>query len=777
MKIKEQIGSMLVKGIAKTFGLSEGARLFLTGADLNDEGNASAIRPYHQVSLVFSCINKLISSIMGLPLVLSTIDEKIIESGPAYELLFNNPELSWSRFVYESIGNYALYRDVFWIFPEDSLKELLIVPGKQMHAKTSNNRPDGALIGWEFHGLGGQTARFTPDEVWQWKNFNPYDRFHGLGPAKAAEVNINYTYAAELLNTSALANGAELGIILSFPPGSLSDDQIKVIREQFDNRQVGPAKARKTAVITGGAKVESAANSMADLEVAKLTEMSDKKICSAFEVPPGVAGLITEAQYSHGPAMRDFIFNSIIPLATLFAEQITSGILNRFSSSKLLNGGFDGVDKSQAKYFCGFKMLSFCANKYFRYSRTRAIAVQGKAFAWFDATQHPVVQEATREASDKLINLAKYVPFNNINEVNDLPYEPTEAGKYVWKNMGEVPADYILEAGPEGIISPPYPGNAPDETPPPEVPAPGKSIENQETKTDDARRLRIWNNWTISWAGIEREYREALRILFVHQQNFLIKILRSVMVESKSMSEQRATPEEIIARVVFDLKIEDNNVRVINHTFFKTASELGIRQVFSEVAGLAGDKLNEQVERAKHSTWLRGKLLISTQKITGINRTTQKFVANQLKQGLEAGETVNDLASRIRRVLGDNRGRALNIARTQTAGAVGSGRHTGMKSAGIELKSWLTAGDENVRSAHRDAGKKYAEGIAVDLPFIVDGESLMFPGDPSGSAGNIINCRCVELARRAGARIFDLIYYDNHPFYSYSDMQRDKLAA
>jgi len=30
----------------------------------------------------------------------------------------------------------------------------------------------------------------------------------------------------------------------------------------------------------------------------------------------------------------------------------------------------------------------------------------------------------------------------------------------------------------------------------------------------------------------------------------------------------------------------------------------------------------------------------------------------------------------------------------------------------------------------------------MDQPFIVDGESLDYPGDPSGSAANVINCRC-----------------------------------
>ena len=57
------------------------------------------------------------------------------------------------------------------------------------------------------------------------------------------------------------------------------------------------------------------------------------------------------------------------------------------------------------------------------------------------------------------------------------------------------------------------------------------------------------------------------------------------------------------------------------------------------------------------------------------------------------------------------------------------------------MKQWDTVGDSNVRDAHIAAD---GQQVPINEPFIVDGESLMFPGDTSlgASAGNIINCRC-----------------------------------
>ena len=54
-------------------------------------------------------------------------------------------------------------------------------------------------------------------------------------------------------------------------------------------------------------------------------------------------------------------------------------------------------------------------------------------------------------------------------------------------------------------------------------------------------------------------------------------------------------------------------------------------------------------------------------------------------------------------------------------------------------KEWMTAIDGRERSAHREA-----DGQIVDFKerFLVGGQLLFNPGDPAGSAKNVINCRC-----------------------------------
>lgn len=148
-----------------------------------------------------------------------------------------------------------------------------------------------------------------------------------------------------------------------------------------------------------------------------------------------------------------------------------------------------------------------------------------------------------------------------------------------------------------------------------------------------------------------------------------------------------------------------------------------------------------------------------------------------MRKGLASGEGLKDLTARVEHTMKSRLSTAQRIARTQTAGAVGTGRHAGFKHAGVNKKSWLTSRDENVRDSHKAAEVSYAAGIPLDQPFEVAGEFLMYPADPAGSAGNIINCQCAELAVVAAGKAFDLAYCNNLNFYSYMDMIKDTENA
>jgi len=85
---------------------------------------------------------------------------------------------------------------------------------------------------------------------------------------------------------------------------------------------------------------------------------------------------------------------------------------------------------------------------------------------------------------------------------------------------------------------------------------------------------------------------------------------------------------------------------------------------------------------------------------------------------------------------------ARRVVRTETTNAA---NYATLKAssdifAGQDMqKMWMAGRDARVRPAHQAAHRQVVD---FNKPFIVGGQSLKWPGDPAGSASNVINCRC-----------------------------------
>jgi len=105
-----------------------------------------------------------------------------------------------------------------------------------------------------------------------------------------------------------------------------------------------------------------------------------------------------------------------------------------------------------------------------------------------------------------------------------------------------------------------------------------------------------------------------------------------------------------------------------------------------------------------------------------------------INAGINEGETIKQLSSRVRNVYDEARGpRSLKIARTEVNTATNFGHMESMRQASIQKKEWITAMDDDVRKTH-----ELNEGdgcISLERAFSGTGES--YPGE--------INCRCTVI--------------------------------
>jgi hypothetical protein len=122
---------------------------------------------------------------------------------------------------------------------------------------------------------------------------------------------------------------------------------------------------------------------------------------------------------------------------------------------------------------------------------------------------------------------------------------------------------------------------------------------------------------------------------------------------------------------------------------------------------------------------------------------------------LAKGGTVDEQAARVDALLtwtGTENwpSRARTVAVTEVTRAFGFGGLAAALRAQERLgklyKRWDAKRDDATRSEHRRA---QGQTVLVSQPFLVAGEALMAPADPSGSPHNVINCRCHAEFRRS----------------------------
>lgn len=108
---------------------------------------------------------------------------------------------------------------------------------------------------------------------------------------------------------------------------------------------------------------------------------------------------------------------------------------------------------------------------------------------------------------------------------------------------------------------------------------------------------------------------------------------------------------------------------------------------------------------------------------------TKRALSARLIPHRDKEESAKGYASRVRAA-----------ARTAATANVNRWVEAEVARTGGAYKRWVTMHDDRVREGHA-----LADGQEVPLgsPFVVDGEYLQYPGDPRGSAGNVVNCRCI----------------------------------
>ena len=238
------------------------------------------------------------------------------------------------------------------------------------------------------------------------------------------------------------------------------------------------------------------------------------------------------------------------------------------------------------------------------------------------------------------------------------------------------------------------------------------------------------------------------RLPFIRFGENLFKRMYGEMRKSFIASIQDVLSPEAITQAARDYQVDESLVRISYERFYLKTSLSFARNIAKSYNNRMerkdiNDDILQEVWYQQIMEFVRTKV---GNNITSVIRTQyadiQKITKAAVETGIDNGWGMDKIARAIQKDQGVmDFWKAQRIARTEVVTASNVGVKVGYEQLpGNKEKVWISTFDNRSRPDHMAMdGTRVAVNELFELP---SGNQLEFPGDPSGAAEDIINCRC-----------------------------------
>lgn len=726
---------------------------------------------YSNVAAVHACVKAVGDALTALPLMISTEDDQILESGPAVELAeCPAPGVTQRAFVRETSAYLDLYGCAPWRKTFDGAGRVMRVDILHpMRVTPKRSQATGELMHWLYLPPGrkpGQEVTIPPDEMHMILD-RDYEQSHDplrcLSPKQVVRSTIRQLWKAGIANESNLDNDAKPGLIFDFGQHAApTEDQIREIHSHMADRYQGVQNRNRTIVTHGGATVKTVEANFKDMEFTELIKLNRTDVCMVFNVPPPVAGIFEDSNYAHAQAAEErFYVGRIVPTAARIAEEWQLGVLKHFESDQSLAAASARRDTLSVTQRCCPTLTR---------ARRAARRNGSKLYAWFDASSVPVIQQAAlARASNAREWWTMGVPLNSILDATDAPFEHVQGGDTGFIPVGVVP---INEAAMPGATDP----DGSDETGLLTGPENGTGRDGVRgvsviDKASEAALAKLWERYRASWSGLERATLSKVSGHFHSLKREMLDNVRRLWPEDGAKSFTAMQRRDLIGSVLFDLAKADDRLTAKVGPLLREAVALGGEQAVSEHNEATGDE-----KKFSETPSVTDAIRRRQAKVKGVNKTLQRRLSAKIADALEDGQSKSQIQDAIRAEFKFAGSRAKTIAQTEIGNAVNESRQEGIKQAGVPLKSWLWSRKEKGRPNHAATeADTMRDPIPVDEPFRISGSSAtcQHPGG-TGKAEEDINCGCTSVSRYPGDSLKAVL---SREFLTYEQLKARKDAT
>jgi HK97 family phage portal protein len=247
-------------------------------------------------------------------------------------------------------------------------------------------------------------------------------------------------------------------------------------------------------------------------------------------------------------------------------------------------------------------------------------------------------------------------------------------------------------------------------------------------------RAEAWIRFDAQVQKVEVPYRVAAEALLLHERQ---EIVGTLMAHPDGKAE-RAAPDPILTEAAKRIRKNYKPGGKYHQAWVdRYRSLIGETIITSgqDVAAAIGVSFSLQNPNVQQAIADRA-LALATQVCDYSSSTITSIISEGQRQGLGVREVAKLLQSTLQ---GMEPVRAIRIARTETVGSLNEGEFLSAQQSEILVeKEWLCEFN-NSRESHMDL-----DGTRIPMAEAYD-NGLMFPGDKSGDADEVINCACSQL--------------------------------
>jgi len=754
--------------------LSAWQRAWAAGGDLSSGDSSRIGSPLEQSEWTLACVRMLANPLCSVPLAwwdsADTTEREPLAPDAERADFWHSPTMddfgavALDNAVFALAAWLSLEGEAYIILPDEwlgrrsrNLPPVVIAGRGEMNPQFAARRSGLAreLLGYSFS-ASGVNALLIPEQVVRLSFLNPHSRERGLGAWSAAQVSANADRAASIYSRNiAASNGAQSDYIVT-DGGMPSKEQQEQIEFALREKKRRAANGDFSPVfLAAGLKVQSPADRAVGAALAAQREGNRESIAAAFGIPLSMLQKVSGSSLGEGRVdseMRALIANACAPIARRIAS------------------GFSVVEQR----------------------RTRS-----RAFCEFDLDDHPAMRGARlalAETAKTFVDMG--IPLAEVNRNLGLGFEIEESGSNEVTESGEDPdksgqdkvatelaeASKLLRAycakqlvvAPKGgdgdgtnreasgvgalHSSPSHnnqltivvkaEGNTTQPSPDPAMPGPAQALAAGDgapspAKPRDKARLAKWQDYQRKRKPFEARIKSTVAAIYKSATAEALASLAANLPAATTALEAAMPAKALVGMETKALSFAAIAVDALGSALgsailpiISEAYAAGTEEAASELRALGIDPRTPPEVGA----FLR----VRENFIKDAGKTTFDKLTASLNAGFDQGETMSELAGRVKQVMRSATDeQAVTIAVTETHTAFSTARQAQQEAAGVAYKEWLSAGDDRVRFTHSQI-----DGIVMpsDQPFAVGGALLMHPCAEGGPAEEVINCRCIAIA-------------------------------